>query len=314
MAALCAISAVVVTTAEFLLPDLRHLLVNLYYVPIVTAGYQWRTRGALISSLLCLACYGMVLTLPVGGSRESPEELVQILSIRSVIFLFVGLVTAIASIEYQRLVNRIRRYEMDTIAALARAIDAKDHYTHDHSGQVSDYAVMIARQIGLPPEELDVIRFKALMHDVGKIGIEEHILNKPGRLTRDEFDRMKQHVSIGVDILKRVDGLGRIIEGADNHHERLDGSGYPHGLKGDELTVHDRILGIADAFDAMVSDRPYRKAMPQSVALLELKRCAGIQFDRDLVYSLIDALDAQGILEDPSMKLQVPAATPPATS
>lgn len=306
MAVLFVVSVSVVSIAQYVLPDLRPLLVNLYFVPIVAAGYQWRVRGAVAGTVICLSCYGIVLFLKSDLTTQPTDALLQVLSIRSVIFLFVGLVTAVASTEYGRLVDRIRRYEMDTIAALARAIDAKDHYTHDHSGNVSDYAVLMARQLELSPEEVDLIRFKGLMHDVGKIGIQEQILNKPGRLTKEEFDRMKQHVLIGVDILKRVDGLDQLIAGAHHHHERLDGTGYPEGLTAEQLSLHDRILGIADAYDAMTADRPYRKALPQSTALLELKRCAGIQFDRELVYTFIEALDTNGMLEDLTMKLPTP--------
>ncbi|NCO32432.1 MAG: hypothetical protein AUJ92_05780 [Armatimonadetes bacterium CG2_30_59_28] len=308
MATLFITSVIVVTIAQYLLPDLQRLLVNLYFVPIVAAGYQWRARGAIAGTLIALACHGIVLFLNPEFQNQTPDEFFQVLAIRSVIFMFVGLVTAIASIEYSRLVHRIRRYETDTISALARAIDAKDHYTHDHSGNVSDYAVLIARQIGMTPEEIEVVRFKGLMHDVGKIGIEENILNKPGRLTNEEFTRMKQHVMIGVDILDRVDGLDLLLDGTHHHHERIDGTGYPSGLKEHELSLHDKILGIVDAYDAMTADRPYRKAMPQSDAVMELKRCAGLQFDRDLVYAFIDALDSAGKLEDPAMKAHGPSA------
>lgn len=303
------LSVTIVTLALFLMPDMANLLVNLYFIPIVASGYQWRVRGAIVSTIICLACYAVVLCLRTNMIATAPDALIQMLSIRTAILLFVGLVTSIASMEYQRILHRVRRYEMDTIAALARAIDAKDHYTHDHSGNVSAYSALIGKQLGLPPEEVALIRFKGLMHDVGKIGIEECILNKPDRLTMDEFTRMKQHVMIGVDILKRVDGLDLLIAGAHHHHERLDGTGYPEGLTAEQLSLHDRILGVADAYDAMTADRPYRKALPQATALLELKRCAGIQFDRDLVYSFIDALDVNGTLEDPSLKEHGPSAS-----
>jgi len=308
MAALFVLSIIAVTVLEYLLPDLQRLLVNLYFVPIVAAGYQWRVCGALLGSLIALLCHGILLAHSPDFQGRVGDEFAQVIAIRALIFMFVGLVTAIASIEYSRLIQRIRRYEADTISALARAIDAKDHYTHDHSGNVAEYAVLIARQLGMGEEEVALVRFKGLMHDVGKIGIEESILNKPGRLTREEFERMKQHVKIGVDILDRVDDLDPLIDGAHHHHERLDGSGYPLGLKAEDLSLHDKILAIADAYDAMTADRPYRKAMPQSEALLELKRCAGLQFDRELVYAFIDALDRAGMLEDQSMKAHGPSA------
>ncbi|MCL6634355.1 MAG: HD domain-containing protein [Peptococcaceae bacterium] len=181
-------------------------------------------------------------------------------------------------IEYGR-----REAYLKTIAALTSAIDAKDTYTRHHSRNVASYAVALGEELGLSSEELAHIHYGASLHDIGKIGIPEAILNKPDRLTPGEFQIIKDHPAIGANILAPIDFLGEALKVVRHHHERYDGSGYPDGLKGESIPFAARVVGIADAWDAMTSQRAYRRALTVDEALRELQEGAGGQFDPAMV-------------------------------
>lgn len=168
---------------------------------------------------------------------------------------------------------------VNSIRALANSIDARDPYTSGHSERVTTYAVMIAEQMGYEGEVLDDLRYASLLHDIGKIRIRDHILHKPGRLTDEEFDEMKRHPEYGVEIMKPVRAFQKILPYMLYHHERWDGKGYPEGLAGENIPQQARIMCVADCFDAMTSDRPYRKGMPVEQAVSELKKNIATQFD-----------------------------------
>lgn len=172
---------------------------------------------------------------------------------------------------------------LETIKALATALDARDHYTHGHSQQVTEYAVAIATDLMLSKEEIERIRDAGLLHDIGKIGISDAVLLKPGRLTDEEYEAIRQHPEIGKKILAPVRSLQDKIPLIYHHHERFDGSGYPEGLKAEQIPLGARILAVADAYQAMTSDRPYRKALPQEVAISELEKGKDRQFEAKLV-------------------------------
>ncbi len=177
---------------------------------------------------------------------------------------------------------------MEVVTSLAGAIDAKDPYTKGHSTSVSRYSEALARAINLPEQDVERIKIGAMLHDVGKIGIPENVLKKPGKLTDEEWQIMKQHPTIGVDkVLAPNEMLREFIPIVKYHHERLDGKGYPEGLKGDEIPYEARIVSVADAYHALVSDRPYRKGMPIEKACAILQEGAGIQWDSDLVRAFI---------------------------
>ena len=169
-----------------------------------------------------------------------------------------------------------------TIFALTAAIDTKDHYTFSHSQQVAEYATALARAVGLDEQHVQLIQEAALLHDVGKIGIPEHILSKPGRLTEEEFRIMKGHVESSVAIIRHLPSLDYVIPAILSHHERWDGRGYPRGLRGGDIPIAGRCLAIADSFDAMISERSYKKAMSVEYAVSELNDQAGRQFDPQL--------------------------------
>jgi GAF domain-containing protein len=198
------------------------------------------------------------------------------------------------------LIQQLRKSFLATGEALAAAVDTKDHYTLGHSRRVTDFAVTIARAMRLPERAIDEIRTASLLHDVGKIGIPEAILQKPGRLDPDEMRLIKMHPELGVHILQSVDDFSGIIPLVKHHHERYDGKGYPTGLAGEEIPLGARILSVADALDAMTSDRPYRSGLPTSEAVDELRRCAGTQFDPDVVDAAVDMLASRQLAEKPA--------------
>ena len=179
-----------------------------------------------------------------------------------------------------------RKLFLDSIRMIAAAVDEKDPYTHGHSERVARYSVMIATNLSLPGEEIDTIRVSAHLHDVGKIGIADRILNKPGVLTQDEFAIMKQHPQKGAAILRRVSQLAEMIPGVELHHESLDGRGYPYGLQGDEIPRLARIIAVADTFDAMTTHRPYQSAMEPGVAIEHILSLMGKRFDPDAAMAL----------------------------
>ena len=198
---------------------------------------------------------------------------------------------AAAAIENARLYEDLRATFQQTIEGLAKAIDKMDRYTSGHSDRVATYAMYLARRLGLPPEQVEIVRQSALMHDIGKIGCVLN-LNKPGKLSQDEYEVFKKHPGYGRDILEPIRFLHPLIPGVHLHHERWDGRGYPLGLRGQDVPLIARIISVADTYDAMTSDRAYRRALPHEVAVSEIERCSGTQFDPEVAHSFCDGLDA----------------------
>ena len=168
---------------------------------------------------------------------------------------------------------------MDVVHSLAAAIDAKDNYTNGHSGRVAAYSREIARRAGYSEKEQDEVYMMGLLHDVGKIGVPDAVINKPGRLTEEEFEAIKMHPIIGAGILGNIGDMPSLAAGARWHHERIDGCGYPDGLRGEEIPEKARIIAVADAYDAMTSDRSYRRRMDRDKVRGELNAGKGTQFD-----------------------------------
>ena len=193
--------------------------------------------------------------------------------------------------------RRIEQMSFQTIQTLANAIDAKDPYTKGHSTRVSQYSVLIAKALGWEKERIDDLRCAALLHDIGKIGVPDSILNKPTRLTDVEFDIIKSHTTVGAAILRERTVVDSAENVAYSHHERYDGKGYPRGLQGTQISEEARIVGIADAFDAMNSNRVYRKACDRDYIYRQLTEGRGKQFDPEYVDILIDLWD-RGNLEE----------------
>ena len=198
------------------------------------------------------------------------------------------------NIEYVLQINKdakhLKEMTLQSIHTIVKTIDAKDDYTKGHSQRVSYYSYVLARALGSDEEEANNVRVVALLHDIGKIGVPDAILNKRGSLTDEEFEIMKTHSEVGANILKDITYLPGLEIGALYHHERYDGTGYPKGLKGDEIPYVAKVICIADAYDAMSSNRVYRKRLPEDKILEEFEKCKGLQFDPKMTDTFINLI------------------------
>ncbi|MGD3105636.1 HD-GYP domain-containing protein [Streptomyces sp. YGL11-2] len=190
--------------------------------------------------------------------------------------------------------HRERAAHQATIRALVQAVDIKDRYTRGHSERVGRASVMIARELGMAQDRLEVLRFAGILHDVGKLGVPTRLLRKDGPLTPEERRIIELHPEYGHEIVRGIGFLGEARAAILHHHERVDGRGYPYGLTGRQIPEFARVVAVADAFDAMTSTRSYRRARPVPAAVAELRRCAGAQFDPRMVRALAAALDRHG--------------------
>ncbi len=195
------------------------------------------------------------------------------------------------ALENAKLYQELRHIFEAVVFTLAETIEKRDLYTGGHVRRVTEYSVKIGEELKLPAQELYELKIAAILHDIGKIAIPDMILNKPGRLTDEEYEIIKSHPSAGEEILRHISQLKKIAAGVKYHHERYDGKGYPEGLKGEQIPLIARIIAVADTFDAMTSDRPYRKALPLHIAIEELKKNAGTQFDPQVVEAFLRVLE-----------------------
>ncbi|HEY0703235.1 MAG TPA: HD domain-containing phosphohydrolase [Candidatus Acidoferrales bacterium] len=194
-----------------------------------------------------------------------------------------------------------RELFLGSIRMLAAAIDEKDPYTRGHSGRVAKYSIIIGEYMNLDTEELDRLRISALLHDVGKIGVDDRVLKKPGKLTDEEFDLMKQHPTKGANIMRPVAQLKDMLPGIELHHERMDGAGYPHGLMGDQIPMMARIIAVADTFDAITTNRPYQTAMDIQFARDRIHSLAISKFDPQVVAALEASIEAGRLRLSPTL-------------
>jgi HD-GYP domain-containing protein (c-di-GMP phosphodiesterase class II) len=193
--------------------------------------------------------------------------------------------------DLQRSANENHDLFLGTVKALAAAIDGKDPYTRGHSERVSRFSVATAQGLGLPENEIEQIRISALLHDVGKIGIDDNVLKKPSALTDSEFEIMKTHPQKGYKIMSQIPAMRDFLPGMYMHHEMINGEGYPQGLRGDEIPMQARIVSVADTFDAMTTERPYQRAMDLEAALTRLKSFVGTRYDARVVAAFIAACE-----------------------
>ncbi|WP_406394561.1 HD-GYP domain-containing protein [Streptomyces sp. NBC_00882] len=210
--------------------------------------------------------------------------------------------------------HRERAAHQATIRALVQAVDIKDEYTRGHSERVGQASMMIARELGMDDARIEVLRFAGILHDVGKLGVPTRLLRKDGPLTPEERRIIELHPEYGHEMVRGISFLGEARSAVLHHHERLDGSGYPYGLTGGQIPESARVVAVADAFDAMTSTRSYRRARPVCAALEELERCAGSQFDPQMVTALVRALSRHGwhpavTADEPVVPRPRPAAT-----
>jgi len=211
--------------------------------------------------------------------------------------MFLSHTAEAASIAISSHQERRRREEANfaTVKSLVLAVEAKDKYTRGHSERVALRSVQVAKILGLQPAEIDDLERGAIMHDVGKIGVPESIIHKPSKLTEDEFEQIRLHPAVGEHIVSQLAFMAGSLHAIRSHHERLDGGGYPDGLRGDEVPLFARIVGAADAYDAMTSERPYRRPMSRADAVAELQRCSGTQFDPDCVAALAQVVQHEDL-------------------
>ena len=209
----------------------------------------------------------------------------------NIVFVSINIAVVIKDHQYKARTEHDRKIIIQSMKTFTNFIDAKDKYTRGHSIRVGFYTKKIAERMEFDEDELDNIYYIALLHDVGKINISDAILNKPGKLDDEERDIIKTHTTNGAQILKDFSSVPHIVEGARYHHERYDGKGYPEGLSGEQIPLVARIIGVADAFDAMNSDRCYRKAYPMEKIVKELKEGAGKQFDPEVVKVMLELIE-----------------------
>lgn len=198
----------------------------------------------------------------------------------ALILLFVPLLMARHSFQ---LYIAMRKNYLNTVEALVQALEAKDSYTSGHSGRVAQLSVKLAEELNFSEDRVEYIKYAGVLHDVGKIGVSETVLNKQGRLTEAEWEMIRNHPTVGQNIIQSIDFLFDVGQVVRHHHERIDGKGYPDGLKGEDIPLESRIIAIADTYDAMTSDRSYRQGKSVNDALIELERVAGTQLDAKLV-------------------------------
>ena len=186
--------------------------------------------------------------------------------------------------------KRLADTTLETFAALGAAVEAKDRYTAGHGLRVTLVSILIGQELGLSQTELDTLRHAATFHDIGKIAVPDEVLNRRGRLSDSDFEAMKLHPVEGARICSKLQSLQGAVPLIRSHHERMDGRGYPDGLVGTEIPIGARIIAVADAWDAITSDRPYREGQPAFVALEEIRRCMGAQFDEHVVRAFVEVL------------------------
>jgi HD-GYP domain-containing protein (c-di-GMP phosphodiesterase class II) len=212
--------------------------------------------------------------------------------------------------DLQRSSEENRELFIGTVKALAAAIDGKDPYTRGHSERVSRFSIAIAQRMNLPDDEVEKIRISALLHDVGKIGIDDKILKKPAALTDEEYEIMKKHPQKGYKIMSQIPAMKEFLPGMYMHHEMVDGRGYPQGLKGEEIPLMGKIVAVADTFDAMTTERPYQKAMKFEDALQRIESFVGTRYDPEVVAAFTAAC-REGQIKPGSVKLRKPTTPPP---
>src|SRR5437867_1455894 len=221
------------------------------------------------------------------------------------------LTSALGNLEQAR--HDLEGSYIQTVESLAIALEAKDRYTAGHSQRVAKFARLIARSLGMPQGEVDIVGQVALLHDIGKIGMLDKILNKPANLTPEEREAIKTHPVVGAQILAPVATFAKHVEGIKHHHEMYDGTGYPGRLKGTDIPLSARIVCLADAFDAMTSTRPYRVGLPLEFAMQEMKKMAGRQFCPECVDAFIKVLKSKGVVDDESEPALIPSPAAPSS-
>lgn len=257
---------------------------HLFYLVIVAAASVYGVRGGVIVGMVAAVLSSSLL--PVLNAHSPSGDLGDVV-VRCISFIGVGLVTGLWTDSSRKRLHELNRLTDDSIRAFVRALDAVDGATALHSEKVAEYSTAIAEQMNLTPIQVNRVRWAALLHDVGKLSIPSAVLNKPGPLTDAEWELIKRHPLESVRIVGNVTQLHSLLPAVRHHHERVDGRGYPDGVRGAQFPLEARIISVADAFDAMTSNRAYRPGLSTSEAYAELRRHAGTQFDPKVVTAFI---------------------------
>jgi putative nucleotidyltransferase with HDIG domain len=255
--------------------------------------------GATLAILLgFLDLYGNLIDRPVLNFLPHPSVLAIFICVVSFTFTFLSQYSWVlhsltkSEREVEQLIAKSNRNFIEFVQLIAKTLDAKDHYTAGHSLRVMDYAVKIARVLKIPESEVEVLKHACLLHDIGKICIPDGILNKKSSLSDHDREHIIKHPIVGRQILSTVSDFQNILDIIYTHHERVDGQGYPKGLRREEIPILARILSVADAFDAMCSERPYRKAKTREQAIVELKKASGTQLDEQIVEAFVNLVES----------------------
>ena len=305
----------------FVLLTGRNVLVSMYILPILSLLVPYH-KPKLVLGMGIAALIAVALTIPRfydpayndgKGNTDVLEMEVGVILLSFVASYFAARIYNDITKQNQRYLEKLNEQNekiqdmtVQTITTVANALDAKDSYSEGHSRRVAVYASQIAEKLGFSKEDVRNVRIIALLHDIGKIGVPDAVLNKPGRLTDEEFALMKQHAAIGSEILKDIDMITGIAIGARSHHERYDGKGYPEGLKGEDIPYIARIIAVADSYDAMTSNRVYRKHLTYDQVMAELEKGEGTQFDPDIAKAM-EALIKDGVIANISPDMDVGA-------
>ncbi len=262
----------------------RSGLPHLFYVPIFVGAFAYGVPGGVVAALASGSVCGFLVPIDVGAgiAQDTRTWLVRLIA-----FVLAGAIVGAITTGLRSRTRRLERLNGQVVRAFVRAIDEMHHYTGEHSTTVAEHASAIARELRLDSRMQERVFWAALLHDVGKLSLPIAILEKTGRLTPAEWDLVRGHVHASVRIVDGIDEFEAYLPGIRHHHERYDGTGYPHGLRGDEIPIEARIIAVADAFDAMTASRPYREAFTKRDALAELTRCAGSHFDPGIVRAFI---------------------------
>lgn len=277
------------------------MIIYLWFMILLSVGTQDKKR-----KFERVLIYEIAIMLVLGTTAESffgAYSVLRTAIVASLIFYYMFFQSEIYKGEIVEKHNEQTRMSekltLQMVTALARTIDAKDSYTNGHSQRVADYSKEIARRLGKSEQFQHEIYYMGLLHDIGKIGIPDHIINKEGKLTDEEFATIKTHPEIGADVLKDITEMPNMYYGARWHHERYDGTGYPDGLKGDQIPIEARIIAVADAYDAMTSKRSYRDVLPQEVVHSEVVKAKRTQLDPFIANIMLEMMD-----EDPDYQMK----------
>lgn len=284
--------------AFFALGALADVLVNGYLVSQVIALYEGNSLVSAWRKNLRWTLPSKIAVIPLG---ILVVVLYQVYGLPSVAMLLLPLALARYSLDRFRL---LREVYAELGATLSQAIEHRDGYTHGHSLRVSQYAVLLGKEMGLPDDEVELLHYAGLLHDIGKIGIKDSIMKKDGRYTVEEYEEMKGHAAMGAEMVRGMKFLGKAEKWIRHHHERWDGTGYPQGLKGQDIPLGARIIACADSFDAMTSDRPYKDAITWEAAEKELLDKSGTQFDPEVVKAMLKVIDKLAAQKDKPIKLR----------